>query len=71
MTKFQISILLCLFAFCLSSCEKKVYICTGPQSKCYHKKKHCRGLRSCSGDIKQITLDEAQHMHRRECHYCY
>ena len=49
-----------------------VYICTGPQSKCYHKNEFCRGLKSCSKEIKKVTLTEAKEKyHRRACGYCY
>ena len=48
-----------------------VYICTGPQSKVYHKHSDCKGLRSCSKDIRKVTLDKAKSMKRRACKWCY
>jgi hypothetical protein len=54
-----------------SSEAQLVYICTGPQSKVYHKHSNCKGLRNCSKDIKQITLDKAKSMNRRACKLCY
>lgn len=50
---------------------REVYICTGPQSKVYHKHDDCKGLRSCSKDIKKVTLDKAKSMNRRACKWCY
>ena len=48
-----------------------VYICTGPQSKRYHKTSTCKGLKSCSKEIKKITLEEAKKLNRTPCGYCY
>lgn len=48
-----------------------VYICTGPQSKRHHKTADCRGLRSCSKDIKKVTLEYARKIGRTPCGYCY
>lgn len=48
-----------------------VYICTGPQSKRYHKTPDCRGLRSCSKEIKEVTLEYAKKIGRTPCGYCY
>lgn len=48
-----------------------VYICTGPQSKVYHKHDDCKGLSKCSKDIKKVTLDKAKSMKRRACKWCY
>ena len=52
--------------------ETYVYICTGPQSECYHKNTFCRAFKKCSGDIKKVTLDQAKDKYkRRPCGYCY
>lgn len=48
-----------------------VYICTGPMAKRYHKTDQCRGLRRCSGMIKQVTVEEAEAKGRTPCHTCY
>lgn len=47
-----------------------IYICTGPQSKSYHKDDECYGLQKCSADIEEITLDEAKKQNRKPCRYC-
>lgn len=47
-----------------------VYICTGPKAKVYHKYKDCKGLRNCSGDVKEISLEKAKRS-RRPCKICY
>lgn len=49
----------------------KVYICTGPQSKRYHKTPDCQGLRSCSKEIKEVTIEYAKKLGRTPCGYCY
>ena len=65
--------LLLSLALAISSlgAEQKVYICTGPKSECYHKTKTCRGLNRCSGQVKQVSLQEAEKMGRRKCKVCY
>lgn len=55
----------------ISAGESYVYICTGPQSKKYHKTDKCRGLNKCSGTIKKITLEEAKKINRTPCRICY
>ena len=51
--------------------EKIVYICTGGSSERYHASDDCRGLCRCKGDIKGITVAEAQDMGRTPCKICY
>lgn len=49
-----------------------VYICTGPQSKRYHKTKSCKGLSKCSTKIIQVSIEEAtDDYYRTPCGYCY
>ena len=50
--------------------SKTVYICTGGKSVCYHSTPNCKGLRNCSREIKEITLEDAQKMNRRPCKMC-
>ena len=47
-----------------------VYICTGPQAKSYHIDVNCYGLQSCSADVEEIAIEEAQDYQRTPCHYC-
>lgn len=54
-----------------SQTEQTVYICTGPQSKRFHKTSHCRGLNSCSGEILAVSISKAQSMGRTPCKWCY
>lgn len=49
----------------------KVYVCTGTRSQCYHRVETCRGLESCRGEIRLVTLKAAQSLGRRECKMCY
>lgn len=51
--------------------DGKVYVCTGSRSQCYHKVENCRGLKSCRGEVKKISLKAAQSVGRRECKICY
>ena len=51
--------------------ETTVYICTGPNSKRYHKHSDCRGLGKCSGEIKAVTVSKAESMGRTPCKWCY
>lgn len=51
--------------------EAKVYVCLGPSSKRYHKTSKCRGLKSCSKSIKEVTVSEAEKMGRTRCGICY
>lgn len=51
--------------------EEIVYICTGPNSKRYHKSSHCRGFKHCSGSIQAITVSKAQAINRTPCKWCY
>lgn len=49
-----------------------VYICTGPQSKRYHKTKSCKGLSKCSDKILKVSVEEATDDYgRTPCGYCY
>ena len=48
----------------------KVYICQGSKSVCYHVTPDCYGLRKCSTQLKEISLDEAKKMGRRPCKVC-
>ena len=65
-------ILLFALLFISPKNEMYVYICMGPNAKCYHKSKKCEGIRSCSKVIKKVTLDDAiDKYERRPCGYCY
>lgn len=57
----------------MTSCgdAAKVYICTGPKARVYHKTDECRGLDRCSGDVESVSLEQAKGMGRRECRICY
>lgn len=57
----------------ISACynKSKAYICTGKSSKTYHKIKSCKGLNRCSKQVKEVSLEEAKRIGRRECKLCY
>lgn len=48
-----------------------VYICTGGSSKRYHCDPDCKGLSRCSGEIEEISEEEAEDMGRTPCKICY
>ena len=48
-----------------------VYICTGGSSKRYHCDRDCKGLSRCSGEIEEVTEEEAEDMGRTPCKICY
>jgi hypothetical protein len=54
-----------------STQEVEVYICTGPQSKRYHKFLSCKGLKSCSDKVIKVAIQKAKSMGRTPCGYCY
>lgn len=61
-----------LISLLLISCKdgKKVYICTGYSSRCYHNSENCIGLRKCGGDIEKISVVNAEKKGRRPCKMC-
>lgn len=48
-----------------------VFICTGNSSKRYHCDPGCKGLSRCSGEIEEISEEEAEDMGRTPCKICY
>lgn len=50
--------------------DSTVWICKGPMSKCYHKSKNCRGLKSCSKDIDTVSIAQADSMGKKPCGSC-
>lgn len=51
--------------------EERVYVCTGPMSKCYHRHSDCYGLENCSASVRAVSLQDARQMGRRPCRFCY
>lgn len=51
--------------------SENVFICTGSSSKRYHCDRDCKGLSRCSGEIEEISEDEAEDMGRTPCKICY
>lgn len=59
-------------AFCkMPEEEEMVYVCAGTSSTCYHRLETCRGLKTCSTNIRQVALRAAQILGRRQCKICY
>ena len=70
-----IQTLFCLGAFFMlataTAQADNVYICTGRSATKYHKVKNCRGLNSCSGEVKAVTETSAKDNGREKCLICY
>ncbi len=69
-----IASMLLLFAagnFAADDQNEMVWICTGRNSLCYHSVENCRGLDTCTGNLRQVPLKTAQTIDRRECRICY
>ena len=67
-------LLIIILSAIISSCSshnRRVYICTGPYSRAYHKTSNCIGLDNCSRDIKELTENEAIDLGRHKCRFCY
>lgn len=48
-----------------------VFVCTSETSTKYHKNLRCRGLKSCSAEIVEEDLTNAEDMGYEKCRYCY
>lgn len=48
-----------------------VYICTGETSTKYHRDRDCKGLSRCSGEVEEVSEEEAEDMGRTPCQICY
>ena len=46
-------------------------LCTGETSTKYHSDPDCRGLSRCSGEIEEVSEEEAEDMGRTPCKICY
>ena len=61
-----------MFVFTTATAQAdNVYICTGHSATKYHKVKNCRGLNSCSGEVKAVTEATAKNNGREKCLICY
>jgi len=49
--------------------NKVVYICKGHYSKSYHHDPECEGLRTCTTEIFEVTLESAEKKGRILCGY--
>lgn len=48
-----------------------VYVCIGSGSTKYHRYTDCSGLNSCSGDIEELYVPEAEYKGYEPCKRCY
>jgi len=58
-------------SFSLEKTPTSVYICTDTNAKTYHSSYSCRGIGSCKGDIKGVSLEQAIKMGRKSCKTCF
>lgn len=70
MMKQLIAILALGFLPLCALAQRTVYICTGPNSRKYHSVSTYYGLRRCSAEIRQITIEKARSMGRTGCKLC-
>lgn len=49
---------------------ERVYVCSGYHSKRYHSVDDCKGLSKCSGDIMEMTIEEAEIDGKTPCKMC-
>ncbi len=49
--------------------EDVVYICNGHYSKSYHYDSKCEGLRSCTTEVFETTIESAKKKGRTLCGY--
>ncbi|QLH52843.1 MAG: hypothetical protein CH6_0223 [Candidatus Kapaibacterium sp.] len=68
--RLTIILLLITPAVIFSQNQKCVWICKGPMSYAYHSTPNCKGLKNCSTDIYEVTLEEAKELNRRPCRFC-
>ena len=54
-----------------NSSSDMVYVCTSGTSKRYHSDRYCSALSRCSGEIEEVSVEEAEDMGRTPCHICY
>jgi hypothetical protein len=60
-----------VFSFCSSKdSTDSVIICISRTSYKYHARK-CQGVRSCTHEIKKVTLEEAKNLGKTPCGFCY
>jgi len=53
----------------LFGCGRSVYVCNGPDSQAYHKKKKCMGLSHCSTELEKISREQAEAKGRHLCSF--
>jgi predicted small secreted protein len=51
--------------------DDKVYICNSKSAKKYHDNENCRGLKNCTHDVDEISIDDAKEKGRTPCKICY
>lgn len=50
--------------------EDCVYVCTGEHAKRYHAVSDCKGLTSCSEEIIEMTIEDAEGEDKTPCKMC-
>lgn len=57
--------------FAVTPQNGNVFVCTSETSTKYHNNLRCRGLKSCSAEIVEEDLTNAEDMGYEKCRYCY
>ncbi len=47
-----------------------VYVCSGQSARRYHSVNDCRGLSRCSGEVVEMTIEEADSYGKTPCKMC-
>lgn len=47
-----------------------VYVCSGQSAKRYHSVNDCMGLSRCSGEIAEMTIEDAENKGKTPCKMC-
>lgn len=47
-----------------------VWVCMGTSSHAFHASYSCKGMKSCKGEKKKMSLNEAYSIGRTPCHFC-
>lgn len=47
-----------------------MYVCSSARAKRYHSVSDCKGLQRCSGEILEMTIEEAEDEDKSPCRMC-
>lgn len=47
-----------------------VYVCSGRNARRYHSVDNCKGISKCSGEVIEMTIEEAENEYKTPCRIC-